>query len=194
MGMNVLRWLGVGLLLLLAGGCATAPKVAPIDPTPEVHSASMGQSVPVALSVVDERPQESLGEYQDAFGRQMPVRLGDNLVAAIREKTGEALATLGFVPVHDGEGFDRRLRIEVLRLDYQAAQGVVSGELMVWAELRGVVTNGDTTYSVRYKMLKKKNGLFNAGSSESLLLVNQTLTTVLESLLQDQRLVYILSQ
>lgn len=191
--MPVRRVLAVGLVALGLAGCGTVPERVSVEPQPEHSRAEIGREQPVAVTVVDRRGETPLGSYESVYGKRVRIDLENDLTSSIRDQVGEGIAALGFIPMHDaGEELPRGLTVEILHLEYQAARGYVSGEMTVWAELRGIARNGGETYRVRYRMRQHKEGLFNPGSPESLRLINTTLTTVLEELLKDPKLITVL--
>jgi YD repeat-containing protein len=186
-------WVAATLGVLLAA-CTSVPTELHVDPAVGVPASDIGRGLVVAVNVVDRRSGETAGRWHNRKGRRTEVAIDGDVVAVIRQRVAAALRSQGFVPTGAGLGADRSLTVEVQRLEYLAAQRVLASEVSVNVTVQGTVEIPDSSYRVRYDAQRRRQGVFDAGSAESLELVNGALSDALQQLLQDPQLLATLTR
>ena len=185
-------WAGV---LAVAGfsGCAFAPQAVVISPKVDVPVSRVGADRALGLTIVDERPRQTLGTRGvRGVGAELTVQ-GD-LRTIVETALLEGLAKQSF-KAKAGQGADGRdLRVEIRHLDYMLIQGFRAGTLRVDIGLKANCVRGDQR---RYEQLHRGEFVESVqvvqGPEANDAYISQAVSGAVNSLLKDEKLIACLS-
>ena len=108
--------------------CAFTPQAVVITPRLEVESSRIGADQSLGLSVVDERPRQTLGT-RGVRGIGAELTIAGNLQEIVQEAISEGLSRRGFRSLYGQSTEGRDLRVEIRNLDYTVIEGFWAGTL-----------------------------------------------------------------
>jgi uncharacterized lipoprotein len=190
----------IGYLLFLAVvtgflvGCAYTPHKVALRPAVVVAEANVGGDVEVAVKVVDERPEQSLGHRGTAFGKAAEITTDQDVAGIFHEQVVEGLKKKGFSPVVYAEDFPRRLKVEVRLISYSTSTGLWTGGVHTKAAIKAVASNNEKTYEKLYRAENEVRKAFVPSAKTNIRLINEIVSQVLQKLFQDQDLMAFLAK
>jgi uncharacterized lipoprotein len=187
----------LSLLLIVSAtlnACSLTPQTATLRPTLSVPQSDIGQKRNVSVQILDERPNQSLGRRGAAGMRGAEIKTDQNVAELISTSVNEGLAQIGFTPEPYDPKNPRLLRIEVRQLEYSTSQGMWSGAVRTNAALKAIARNQGLTYENFYRAANDKRTFFVPGASKNEEMLNQTLSSVIDQIFQDQALLSFLAK
>lgn len=181
-------------LLSLLGGCALTPQKVAVNPDVLVMESETGKGKTVALKVTDTHADKILGYRTTRLEKDSIILTDSDIAKVVQEKIYEGLKKYGFSVDVASADAPRLLRVEVKTLQYSAPTGSWTGGIRIIATLNAVVKNGDTTYENLYQITNNETVIIKPSQGKNEELINKTLSDVLQRLLQDQKLIALLTK
>ena len=104
------------------------------------------------MTVVDERPPETLGNRGAEGGGAEITIAGHRIVTAVKDSVSQGLLQQTFIPVSRGQPSEKELRVEIRSVTYRFSSGLWSGKLTTEAALKGIcIRNGVRIYEQFYR-------------------------------------------
>jgi len=194
--MNV-RLFGAAILFSLLSACAFVPQTAELQPVVRVSPSDIGAGVPVAVTVVDERANTSLGRRGNGALRGAEIHSDQDMVRLIEDVVAEGLASKGFRPVRAAEASDAPgsgLRVDLRALEYSTSTGFFTGGVHVEAALKASVMREDVVYERVYRIAEEERTVVVPNASYNEKLLNTSLESLLLQMLEDEQLLRALVQ
>ena len=171
-------------------GCAVTPQEAVLSPSVSVLGSSIGDTLPVVLEVVDERPGELAGQ-RAGVGAQ--IMLAD--VKSPAEKgIQKGLEGNGFKLVAHPAQISRRLRVEVRAVEIRVTRGFMTLGYFPRAAIKVVAKNAGQTYEKFYRAEKEERSLAVHTEIANNRLLSEVFSTVLNQIVNDKQLMQFLAQ
>ncbi len=180
-------------LLFLVSACAYTPQQATLEVTPEIAKANIGAGKTVAVSVVDERLEKSLGHRGTAYGKAAAITTDQDLTKVIREAFYKALTSKGFKPVSTLQKADKKLETELRHFEYSTSTGFWTGGIHVKGAMK-VYASGSPKYENMYRIEKEERVVLVPGAESNERILNEGLTMLVEKIFQDEALLNVLSR
>lgn len=174
-------------LAAAAAGCALSPQTLNVRPALDAAAPPIGRGRPLALEVVDARPQPTVFGTRGGIYQTATVGPRNDVAVAVRQALAERLGASGFVlaPAQPGA---RTLRVELLRIDYRAGGEPVVGEVRASCEVRATVDNAGYGYSGNYRANSARQVVGPPGIEDNEAIVNEIIAQTLQRLLADRGL------
>lgn len=145
------RFLSAAAVVVLTAGCAFTPQAVVIKPKIDVVTSEAGKDLELPLTVVDERPRQTIGT-RGARGVGADMTIEGSLAEIVREAVAEGLAAQKFRPTRANARALSNLRIEIRSLDYGIAVGFWAGTLKVDVALKAICSReGIRSYEMLYR-------------------------------------------
>ena len=184
----------LGLFVLLLQGCALPPKNIKLDPPVEVAPSSVGQGKIVWVQVRDVRVRKTLGNVGDPDGKFTQVSVDDDFSTSVYQRVSAAMRKIGFAPQPTPGPDGRQLVIEVTELKYQSLKQTLTFATEASVSLTAKATSGNQHYDRVYNAGEQKTGALMPDERERAETVNKIVGMALEDMLNDSRLVAVLTQ
>lgn len=184
----MLRFISAAAIVVLLSGCAFTPQAVVIQPKVEGPSSNIGQNRDLPLTVVDERPRQTIGT-RGARGIGADMTIEGNLSNIVRSALAEGLALQKFKAVTAGGSSASELRVEIRNLEYGVIVGFWAGTLKVDVGLKAICSRagsrpyemlhrGEHTESVQVVQSPEANNAY----------VSSAVSQAVNSLLKDEQL------
>lgn len=179
--------------LILMNGCAFTSQVATLNPQVPNQTYNLGFGKTIGLKVLDERPNKELGHRGSAYGPSAEISTGQNVGSLIYQKIAEGLRKNGFLVVPQSDGIPAYLKVEIRQIKYHSAAGLVTFTVQSNSAIKGICKNGNKSYEQMYRGEYEEEWLVVpfAGTNEEI--INKSLSTVLQNMFLDKRLLECLS-
>lgn len=148
---NVLRFISAAAIVILFSGCAFTPQAVVIQPKVEGPASNIGKNQDLPLTVVDERPRQTIGT-RGARGVGAEMTIDGNISNIVRNALAEGLAQQKFKVTAPGVNAASELRVEIRNLDYGVTVGFWAGSLRVDVGLKAICSRGNAR---PYEMLHR---------------------------------------
>jgi uncharacterized lipoprotein YajG len=182
-------------------GCAYTTQQATLSPELQLSGTNIGNNATVAVKVVDERSDKSLGYRGSAYGKAAKITTGQNVAEVIYEKIVEGLKQNGFNPVPHGfnpvphsKGITRALKVEIRLIEYSTSVGFWTGGVHTKSALKAIAKNNGKVYENLYRVDNEKRIVFAPFAKENEKLINKAVSEVLQKLFGDQELIAFLAR
>jgi uncharacterized lipoprotein len=187
-------WLLSGLLLLVVSGCVWTPQAVMVKPDVQTVSDAPVQGKQILLTVVDERPRDSLGT-RGVKGVGAHLTVAGDLNDVVRQSVSNGLAQRGLMVTPNKTPDGRELRVEIRNLDYEVTQGFWTGSLRANCSLKGICIIGSTRpYENLYRGQLQENVMVTQSSSANEKYINAVISQAINELLKDERLLQCLAK
>lgn len=181
------------LTAVMLGGCAWVKQSATLKLEPVVASSQVGKGVRVAVRVTDRRPSTTIG-YRGLDSKNAAITTDQDVAALFQEKVIEGLKKKGFDAfAYEGER-GRLLNVEVRLIDYSTDMEFWQGSAKVQAELVAIVPKDGTRFEQVYFAERKETIVEAPGAKTNERMINSTITTALQKLFDDPRLMNYLAE
>jgi len=184
----------LGLFVLLLQGCSLRPQNIKLDPPVEVSPSSVGQGKIVWVQVRDVRVRKTLGNVGDPDGKFTQVSVDDDFSLLVYQRVSVAMRKIGFVPQPTPGPDDRKLVIEVQELKYQSLKQTLTFATEASVSLTAKATSGNEHYDRVFNAGEQKTGPLMPDEKERAETVNKIVGMALEDMLNDARLIAVLTQ
>lgn len=180
----------VVMLSILCGACALTPQSVTLKPAIQIPPNNIAKGRQVALNTVDERTRSVIGSRGvGGFGahittqQDVAVIVNDSIAGGLRQK-GFDVQTI--VSPND----PKELRVEIRNLEYTLTPGIFVGTLRTEAAIKGVCNiNKNREYERLYRADSSESVLVVQFAEENEQRINESLSKVLRSMLDDDQLI-----
>lgn len=184
----------LGLIVLLLEGCSLRPQNIKLDPPVEVSPSSVGQGKIVWVQVRDVRVRKTLGNVGDPDGKFTQVSVDDDFSLSVYQRVSAAMRKMGFAPQPTPGPDDRQLVIEVTELTYQSLKQTLTFATEARVSLTAKASRDNEHYDRVYNAGEQKTGALMPDERERAQTVNKIVGMALEDMLNDPRMVAVLTQ
>ena len=181
------------LAVVLLAGCALTSQQAVLKPELPLSRTDLGRGTAVALKVVDERPDQTLG-HRGAGMKGAKITTAQDVAEVFREKIVEGLKTYHFDPVPSTASIPKSLTIEIRLIDYSTSQGFATITVHTKTALKAIARDGGTTYENFFRADHEERFAAIPFAEENETLINKVLSEVVQKLFQDQELMAFLAK
>jgi uncharacterized lipoprotein len=184
----------LAVLVVLAPACAFTPQAVVLKPEIQPTLGSTVQGRTVYLTVVDERPRQTLGT-RSVKGVGAELTVAGDLTKVVRTSVADGLQRQGFVITSHRAADGHELRVEIRNLDYNVTQGFWAGTLRVECGLKAICIVGSARpYERLYRGEDMEKVQFVQGNQANEKYINNAISKAINSLLQDSELINCLAQ
>ncbi len=185
------------VILLALALAACGHKTQEVEFTPQVTNppSDTGANRMVSLSVVDERPDITLGYRQGTLGRTAGIiRTEQDLPEVVREAVADGLARMQFRVVPVGQTADASLKVELRQLEYQGSSGVLTEGALARSALKATAVRRPGAagsaylYERLYRAESEMQSVLPPTADDNRMLLNEILSTTIQQLLNDAEL------
>lgn len=194
--MNSRIWVATAVIALGLSlqGCSLKTQNLRIDPEVKVKEEQIGGGKAVGLRISDARPDKKLGEVGDPDRKMVDVRVDEDPSPAIYQRVKQALTRQGFVVEPYGEAMERKLDIQIHKLELQSVKQPLTFNTELRAEVAAHAANSSAYYDRQFNVRTRREGAAPPYEKDSTILVNTALSQALEDLLADDQLISTLAQ
>jgi uncharacterized lipoprotein len=175
-------------LLLTLGGCAQSPQQIHLKPEITInHQVSNQPSV--HLSVVDKRPNQSLGTRGGTYSESNHITLASSLQSMLKPIASAALSEIGVV-IDQPSPMPTDLEIWVEKLQYDVNnEKTLPLEITLNAQIAAIANKGGKEQISRYQSSKVHKFLTAPSTEKNEEIINAIVSTTLTRLLNDPKLI-----
>ena len=184
----------LGLFVLLLAGCSLRPQNIKLDPPVEVSPSSVGQGKIVWVQIRDLRVRKTLGNVGDPEGKFTQISVDDDFSLTVYQRLSAAMRKLGFAPQPTPGPDGRQLVVEVTELKYQSLKKTLTFATEASVSLTAKATNGTDHYDRVYNAGEQRTSALMPDERERAEMVNRIVGMALEDMLNDPRMVAVLTQ
>ncbi len=182
------------VVLFVLSGCAFIEQQATLRPQLTVAEGDVGRGTSIAVRIVDERPDRTLGHRGTAYGKGAKIMTTQDVARVVHDQITDGLKRKRFVPIDYEPGTARALKVEIRLLEYSTSAGFFSGGIHTKATLKAVATNGGKEYENFYRVDNEERIVIVPTAERNEELLNAALSEVLRQLFQDQQLLAFLAR
>ena len=180
--------------IFFVSACAFTPQKASLNPTIDLSESNIGNGKTVALKVIDERPEESLGHRGSAFMKGAEITTDQDVASVIYEEISEALQKQGFSTVPFDEKEKRSLKVEIRLIEYYTSTGFWTGGVHTKSALKAIARNGVDTYDKLYRVENEERVIFVPGAEHNEKIINTVIGDAIEEIFNDNQLLTLLAK
>lgn len=179
--------LSIGILFLVSA-CALSPQVVPVNPVLDTSGiAQRGAGSAISVTVSDRRDDQVLGSRGGVYSDTALLTTDTDITANIRTAVISALGSLGIITHADSDG--PALNIYLDELDYRAFRSNNSlYSVSTDAAINVVCKNRLHTLDNNYRISDKKDYIKAPSERENTSIINNTLASALNRLLEDDKM------
>ncbi|MBL1431843.1 MAG: hypothetical protein COB94_000105 [Gammaproteobacteria bacterium] len=175
------------LLSVSLYGCAFNSQTVELAPQVDVAKADFGKGNEIFVSIVDERPSQSLGRRGTGYGPAGEITAATNLTEVIKTQVTDGLTVKGF-KVTDNADSERKLIVEVRQLEYSTSTGFWTGGVHIQGAMKGVAKRGTKSYEKMYRHDKEERIVIVPTAETNSVWINNALSGILSEIFQDDKL------
>jgi uncharacterized lipoprotein YajG len=190
--LRMIRNLFLASLAAFCASCAVTPQETTIAPEIQVAQSDIGTGVSIALRVVDERADTSLGHRGAAY-KGAEIKTEQDVRAVIEESIAEGLVRKGFEVIAWSPEAARALRVDIRLLEYSTSMGFWTAGIHTKAALKVSAAREGSEYENFYRAENEKRKVFVPFAGENEDLINAIAVDVLEQLFADRDLLEFLT-
>lgn len=173
---------------LALSACSMKPQTVVIDPNPAMMAFGGGARQAVLVTAADLRPSQKLGYRKDETKDSAPLTTGNDVAAAVAAKLREAVADNDFIVAQNDGYADARLKVEVLKISYNASGKYVAPKVNMAVQLRAVAERGGTTYSPTYSIANEVVEALPLTAERNERIINEAVSQALQQVIEDESL------
>lgn len=186
------RLLALSTALVLFSGCALSPQMIEVRPQPEVTAANLGKNSPVAVTVVDQRPEEAFGTRGGVYKDTALIRPGNDLAATVTGVVRSSLQKQGFNAYNPpADATDLEIRLKVV--EYIPESGNVVNQVLTRAVIEAVASRAEVTHRGTFNSKVTHDLPLTPGAERNQKMITDVLTRSLERMLTDPELLAFLA-
>lgn len=190
----LIRFIVAVALALVLTACVFAPQAVRIRPNVDTPASYVGGGRDLPLTVVDERPRQTLGT-RGVIGFGAELSVDGDLSTIVRTALADGLSRQKFKPMPPGGSAASELRVEIRNLDYTMAGAVAVFTLRIDVGLKAICTRGvSRPYEKlhRGEYVETVHGVQSPDANNTYM--SSALSTAVNSLLRDDQLLACLAQ
>lgn len=187
------RWAAMGVIAILEG-CALHPENIRIDPAIDLQKSLVGGTNTIGVAASDARATKKIGEVGDPNRQMYDISVNEDPGPAIFSRVSGALGKLGYKVTPYAEGMEPSLKIEVETLKLDSDKRAFDFLTTLHAEVTAHARNGKESLDKTYVVDQSMNTAGPAYTSDTTRLVNTAVSTALQDMLADQRLLDVLNR
>lgn len=187
-----MRRLAFLLLPALLAGCGLSPQRIDIQPQPKVASQNLGHNQPVAVKVVDDRDNATLGTRGGVYKDTALIRAANDVPTAIAKAVRQGLQAQGFNAYNPGQGATD-LTLHLKTLEYVPESGLVVNQVKTHAVIEGVATRKNLTHKGTYRSEVTFDMPMTPSANRNRKMINEVLNRTLSRLLADPKMLSFLA-
>ena len=174
-------------LAALLSGCVFNSQKVNLLPTVSSLASSDGDGITVAVTVQDERPDQSIGK-RGVGGAGAVIEAAQSPELVVRSAVIDGLKKKGFTIVEKGNA-NADLSIEVRFLQYSLSQGFWSGGINIKVAFKALASKGSQKYEHLYRVDKEHRVQFAPTAETNEKWINEALSVAINELLDDRGLI-----
>jgi len=163
-------------------GCALSPQTVTISPRLTGAAAGTGQRL--AVVVRDTRASPVIG-YRGGIYATAAITTAADLTRTMQVTVAQAYGRSGFTIVEQPDNADIKLALDVVSLDYKAAQNNIIWDIEFQATLRATVNGKNGEKSLQLQDRVTKQYAKAPSEQENADLINDVITKLLDRLIED---------
>lgn len=180
-------------IFILSIGCANNHRVF-INPSIPIHTSNIGNSLPVAVKVIDARSSNIISKWQGGLKlRKFTISSQPDLKDVFTTRVKQGLTKLGFSPKNPNADIRRHLKVEIINLISRYRGGLESLDIHVKAGVKASCTNKEIEFHKKFIAKKKRSGITPASFPNENLL-NACLSEIMGKLFTHPSIIACLSQ
>ncbi|NIA19906.1 MAG: hypothetical protein GWP07_05705 [Xanthomonadaceae bacterium] len=180
--------------MMLMAGCASLPQRLMLQPSMQMIVGDISvDHQEISLRVIDSRPENALGYFEDSHGNRQPFLSTQELGMVIDQAVAAGLRKNGFIPLAGVHENNISLTVEIQEFNHHVSPGIVKVPVQTKISLRTTAVNGGHKLTSYYSIDKQAVLALRPGIQQNQRLVNEALAAVLEQIFQDQKLLNMLS-
>jgi uncharacterized lipoprotein YajG len=186
----------VVLLAVALAACGYKVQTVEFQPQVTTPASNAGAGRTLSLSVVDDRPDITIGYRQGSLGRTAgAIRTDQDLPEVVRAAIADGLSRMQFRVVPLGQPADASLKVELRQLEYQSSSGVLTegaharSALKATAVRRPGAAGTAYLYERLYRAESEMQSVLPPTASDNRALLNAILSTTIQQLLDDPELI-----
>lgn len=168
-------------------GCAFNSQKVELAPEVEVAQENFGKGAEVYVSVIDERPSQSLGRRGTAYGAAGEITATTDLAEVIKTQVEDGLIAKGF-KVTDNANVERKMIVEIRQLEYSTSTGFWTGGVHIQGAMKGEAKRGAKSYEKMYRHEKEERVVIVPTANTNSVWINNALAGTLNEIFQDEKL------
>lgn len=183
--MTISRFLAPCIILI--GGCALSPQTVTLSPELKMNSAdNNNRANSLSLIVRDTRENTLLGKRGGVYRDTAEIRTEGDITSTIKPVLAEALLGLGYTLQETNA--DAVLTVNIAHLGYSAEGETRISAVETSATVQTRCRNGTHSVDNEYTVKDKKDVLKAPSESGNKKLINDTLATAMQRMLEDRQL------
>ena len=171
-------------------GCALSPQV--IEVNPDIRLAdtpAVTTPVKLKLNVIDTRSSPVIGQRGGVYKDTSDISTSENMTGNLHRQISAALMQLGYEVAGKGEPSDADLTVRISNMKYTASSDKLLNKIEIKVAIHALITKNGKEFNGDYSATRKKDYVKLPSIEENAKIVNEALTVVLQSMLQDRDLV-----
>ena len=183
--MNISKTVFMTLVIVL-GGCALSPQTVNIAPDINVPAAGNRQiNKTVSITVNDSRNNSVIGTRGGIYRETAHITADANMTMSLKTILSNAFADLGYNVTNNS---NVTLTVDVAELKYTATGENTITAVETSAAIHATCRNGNLVMNNTYRVTDKQDVLKAPSGTRNQELINNTLATALQRMLNDQKL------
>ncbi len=174
-------------VITLLTACAQSPQRINVAPTLKMTGAMTGNGRAILVTGSDQRANKVLGSLGGVYGSTATLSIANNLELALTQAANGLLAAQGYV-VNSPDPGAVQLTIVAEKITYEKLEQPVGNAMRFVATLRADVSKGGETFSGRYTSESEQRSVGRPNAEENEQYVNDLLSSTLQRMFADPRL------
>lgn len=177
----------VCLPLFLLAGCALSPQTILIDPEVKVPSGNYQQlQKTIEIQVNDARQNRIIGTRGGIYRDTSEITAAPGITESVQNSLASAFRVLGYNVI--GPGANASISVDITDLKYAATGETTIRTVETTAALKATCRNNGYTVTNEYRISDKAEVLKAPSTAENQDLINGTLSSTLQQLINDKNL------
>ena len=180
----------IGLIFLVfLSGCAYIDQNLRVEPQVTIMQENIGQGKKIALRVVDDREDSTIGRRANGYGMDSAkISTDQDLVELLKSSFIDGMRKKGFEPVGDNDS-NVSLKVELRSLSYDTSTGLWTAGNIGKAALKILATKeSNKTFEKTYRSQNEIRTAFIASQETNAKIINAALSDALNKVFSDNEL------
>lgn len=192
--MKIVKLLSIILGSALLGSCSFTPESIQLNPQLQTSQSNIGAGKTVAVRIIDDRADTSLGGRASQYGPAAKISLASDLSSTVEKGIEFGLQKQGFKTTSYSDSAQRRLIVRITALQYQTNSGFWAGHVTVSGTLDAVGYNGSRRYEQVYRGQDIHSVEITPSSTSDSQHVNSAVSSMINNLINDKALMRFLAK